>query len=108
MTEDRAYVLRRRNSHGEDEYVPINVFTVNEYRCGLRAGDRLQLRRRLPGTDGRVPHVDAACEIGGVWTVLTGSPHDPQALWLRQPDGKLHSWDDNESIFECFEKLTGV
>jgi hypothetical protein len=62
MTEERDYILRRRNSHGEGEYVPVDVFTVDEYRCGLRAGDLLLLRRHLPGDD-----------VGGAWTVLTGS-----------------------------------
>ena|SRR5688572_30178827 len=101
MTEDRGYVRRRRNSRGEDEYIPVHVFTVTQYRCGLRAGDRLLLRRDLPGNGpGR--------EIGGVWTVLTGSPQDPDALWLRQPDGTSHSWSDNESIFEYFDKLAAV
>ena len=97
MTDDRGYVLRRRNSRGEDEYIPVHLFTIVEYRCGLRAGDRLRLLRQLPG-DG------SGRDIGGVWTVLTGSPQDPDALWLRQPDGKLHSWDDDESIFEYFER----
>ena len=101
MAEERGYVLRRKNSRGEDEYIPVHVFILEEYRCGLCAGDRLLLRQNLPSDGGE--H-----EIGGVWTVLTGSPQDPNALWLRQPDGKLHSWDDNESIFEYFDKLAGV
>lgn len=101
MSDDRAYVLRRRNSRGEDEYISVHVFTVAEYRCGLRAGDRLRLRRQLPG-DG------SGREIGGVWTVLTGSPQDPDTLWLHQPDGALHSWDDDGSIFEYFDKLAAV
>lgn len=29
--------------------------------------------------------------------VLTGSPQNPDALWLREPDGKLHGWDDDEN-----------
>ena len=101
MTEERGYVLRRRNHRGEDEYIPVQVFTIEEYRCGLRTGDRLVLRRNPPG-DG------AAREIGGVWTVLTGSPQDPDTLWLRQPDGELHSWDDDESIFVYFDKVARV
>ena len=68
--EQREYVLRRRNSAGEDEYVPVHVFTVEQYRCGLRAGDQLQLRRPL-ATDG------PEREVGCVWTVLTGSLQDP-------------------------------
>ena len=101
MAEERGYVLRRTNSRGKDEYIPVHVFTIVHYRCGLRAGDQLRLLRPLPG-DG------SGCEIGSVWTVLTGSPQDPDALWLRQPDGTLHSWDDDESIFEYFDRLGPV
>jgi hypothetical protein len=99
--EERGYVLRRRNSRGEDEYIPVHVFTIEEYRCSLRVGDRLRLRRILPGHG-------PPREIGGVWTVLSGSPQDPEALWLKEPDGKLHGWDDNETIFDYFEKLNDV
>ena len=99
--ESREYVLRRRNSAGEDEYLPVNVFTVEQYRCGLRAGDRLQLRRQLRADS-------PPRELGGVWTVLTGSPQDPETLWLREPDGRLHSWDDDKTIFEYFAKLADV
>jgi hypothetical protein len=68
----------------------------------------LRLRRSLPNADDRQRRDDPAREIGGVWTVLTGSPQDPDALWLSQPDGKLRSWSDDESVFEYFEKLTGA
>jgi hypothetical protein len=108
MTEERGYILRQTNSRGEDEYFPISVFTIDEYRCGLRAGERLRLHRALPGDDEHLLPDDAAHEIGGVWTVLTGSPQDPDALWLSQSDGGLHSWSDDESIFEYFDKLAGV
>jgi hypothetical protein len=108
MTEGRGYILRRTNSRGQDEYVPISVFTIDEYRCGLRAGDRLRLYRALPGNDERSLPDDSVREIGGVWTVLTGSPQDPEALWLSQPDGRLHSWSDDASIFDCFQKFAGI
>ena len=108
MTEDRAYILRRRNSRGEDEYIPVNIFTINEYRCGLRAGGQLRLLQALPGNDDHAPHAAAAFQIGGVWTVLPGSPQDPDALLLSQPDGRLHTWSDDESIFDYFEKLASV
>ena len=109
MTEDRAYILRRKNSGGEDEYIPVNIFTINEYRCGLCAGDQLRLLRALPGNnDDGPPHDEAVRQIGGVWTVLPGSQQDPDALLLSQPDGKLHSWSDDESIFDYFEKLASV
>jgi hypothetical protein len=40
---------------------------------------------------------------GEVWTVLTGAEADPGVLWLEQADGELHSWDDDETVFETFE-----
>ena len=104
MDDDRTYVLRRRNKDGVDEYLPVDTFTVQTYRCGLTAGDRLRLRHPLPRHDGS----GEAHQPGEIWTVLTGSPDDPEALWLRQPDGTLHSWSDDDSVFESFEKLPGV
>jgi hypothetical protein len=108
MSDDRAYVVRRKNRDGTDEYLPIDTFTVQTYRCGLRAGDQLRLRQPLPRYDtDRVPTGESRV-VGEVWTVLTGSPDDPEALWLRQPNGDLHSWSDDESIFVYFDKLPGV
>jgi hypothetical protein len=50
-----------------------------------------------------LPSVTSASDLRGV---LTGAIEDPDALWLEQPDGELHSWDDDERIFETFEKFT--
>jgi hypothetical protein len=107
MDDDRAYVVRRRNKDGIDEYLPIDTFTVHTYRCGLTAGDQLRLRHPLPRQNDSGLTVEAH-NPGEIWTVLTGSLDDPAALWLRQPDGTLHSWSDDDSIFESFEKLPGV
>lgn len=108
MNGDRAYVLRRKNRDGADEYLPITTFTVQTYRCGLRAGDRLRLRHPLPGYDADGLPTGEGHAVGEVWTVLTGSPDDPEALWLRQSDGELHSWSNDDSILEHFDKLPGV
>ena len=107
MDDDRAYVLRRRNKDGVDGYLPVNTFTVQTYRYGLRAGDQLRLRHLLPHHDDSGPR-GSARKPGEIWTVLTGSSDDPEALWLREPDGTLYSWSDDDSIFESFEKLPGV
>src|SRR4029450_6516256 len=99
MNDDRRYVLRRKKKDGVDEYLPIHTFTVETYRCGLTAGDRLRLRRPLPSRDDSGAPSGEAHKPGDVWTGLTGSADDPEALWLRQPDGKMHSWSDDDSIF---------
>ena len=108
MDDDRAYVLRRRTKDGADEYLPVDTFTMQTYRCGLEAGDQLRLRHPLPRQDDSGEPPGKAHKPGEIWTVLTGSLDDPEALWLREPDGTLHSWADDNSIFESFEKLPGV
>ncbi|MBI5684173.1 MAG: hypothetical protein HZC54_03745 [Verrucomicrobia bacterium] len=41
---------------------------------------------------------------GEVWTVLPDSCSAKHDLWLRQADGRLHTWDDTvESVAEWFE-----
>jgi len=106
--DQRGYVLRRAKGAefgDDDKFLPVCTFTVQQYRCGLRAGEHLRLIRDLNIEDdeGRVPRIIPA---GTIWEVLTGAVEDPGALWLEQPDGELHSWDDDESIFETFERFT--
>lgn len=52
--EQRAYILRRASGEGftdDNEFIPVVTFTVLEYLCGLRAGDKLRLRDDLMVTD---------------------------------------------------------
>jgi hypothetical protein len=82
--EERGYVLRRKNRAGEDEYIPVHIFTVEAYRCGLRAGDRLMLRRELLAVIRRAR--------SAVWTVLTGSPTHGQDQLVRADIGPQLCW----------------
>jgi hypothetical protein len=43
---------------------------------------------------------------GEVHTVLIGSSDDPTALPLRTPEGELHMWDDDESVWESFARVS--
>jgi hypothetical protein len=102
--EERAYILQYRpEGSTEFEYLPVTRFDIESYRCGLKAGDCLRLIRDLPilGEDGKPTGRHYPKE--GIWIVLTGSSQDPDALWLRQPDGQLYSWDDDPEIFDSFE-----
>jgi hypothetical protein len=71
------------------------------YKCGLVAGQRVRLKKELPIVNhlGKVTEVQSA---GEVWEVLSMSRLDP-VVWLRQPDGERHTWDDSDEIFEFFE-----
>jgi hypothetical protein len=87
------------------EYKLPSRFTVMEYKCGLKAGDKVKLIRDLVITDdyglptGRVYPKDE------VWTVQPGADGDPVVVWFCRADGKLHTWDDDESIFKTFMKV---
>jgi|GEM_PF-2495707 len=101
---DRVYILRSMNESGESTYEPVTKFDREIYSCGLAVNDRIRLREPLPIEDDNGVVVSRH-EPGEIWTVLTGSSQDPEALWLRQPDGELHSWDDSEEIFQTFERI---
>jgi hypothetical protein len=103
---DRGYVLRIAKGEqfgDDDEFVPVCTFTIEQYQCGLRAGEQLRLRQDFPirNAEGAVISVVPA---GSIWTVLTGATEDPDTVWLEEPDGELHSWDDDATIYETFEK----
>jgi hypothetical protein len=108
MTDDpqfkgRSYVLRLRSDSDEDHYVAITEFDLLEYRCGLRAGDLVRLIKDLAIVD------DDDCPIGvhrqgEIWGVLSGSHQDPNVLWLQRPNGEWHTWDDDESVWDQFER----
>ena len=106
--DSRGYVLRRAKGAefgDDDEFIPVCTFTIERYRCGLRAGDHLRLIRDLQVEDGEGA-VARVIPAGTIWEVLNGAIEDPDALWLEQPDGELHSWDDDLSIFDTFERFT--
>lgn len=106
MENDRAYVLRYRlEGSQEDECITVSTFDITEYACGLRAGDKLRLRSELHVLDDDENPTGCVYKAGEIWTVLTGSSQDPETLWLRQADGELHSWDDDDSIFVQFERV---
>jgi hypothetical protein len=73
-----------------------------EYQCGLRAGDRVRLRRDIAVTqDGRL--TGTVHSAGEIWKVLSGASGDPGVVFLLQPDNKRHTWDDKQSIYDMFE-----
>lgn len=106
----RAYVLRMAKGASfsdDDEYIPVVTFTIQEYRCGLRAGDQLRLKDDLPVTDANGA-LQRTIPAGSLWTVLTGAVEDPGCLWLEEPGGKPHAWDDDPEIFLTFERIAGA
>ncbi len=94
----------RRPGAKEDDYIAVSTFSVTDYKCGLRSGDKLCLRQDLPIKDENGQR-DRVVPGGSIWTVLTGAIEDPSCVWLQEPDGEVHAWDDDQSIFETFERI---
>jgi len=66
----------------------------------------LRLKKQLVIRDHRNRPTGRSHAVGEVW-VVTGDAceNTPGNLWLRQPDGGMHSWSDDQSVFEFFELL---
>jgi hypothetical protein len=101
----KGYVLRVEAANGEFDYVAVDKFTVERYACGLVAGEKLRLKRRpsVEASDDESPMSDYS--IGEVMEVLLGSDLDPGTVLLERANGEMVSWDDDESIFDDFERL---
>jgi hypothetical protein len=83
----------------------VSDYPIQRYKCGLCAGDRLRLKRDLPIADHKNVPTGKIHPAGEVWTVLPGAAEPPVDVWLRQPDGESHTWDDDAQIFDWFENV---
>ena len=85
----------------------VMSFDVETYQCGAKAGDWVRLRKDLVCRymDGRP--TGKVHRAGEVWRVLPGSTEDPGVVFLLQPDGMKHTWDDGDVMWEWFEKVEG-
>lgn len=75
------------------------------YACGLRPGDRVRLLRDLVIRDHRNRPTGDMHPKGEIWTVLPDSCSTRRDLWFRQADGELHTWDDDQSVSDWFERV---
>ena len=89
----------------ENEWKYIDNYDVSDYKCGLRAGDKIRLIAPIYVRTVEGNLTGEVHEVGEVWTVLRGSSEDPMTVWLSQPDGKPHTWSDDDSIYKNFEKI---
>ena len=78
----------------EDTYRSVKDYPITQYQCGARAGDHVRLRRSI-----------GEHAAGRIWSVLSGAAEEPIVVWLRQADGELHTWSDDEDFLATFEIL---
>ena len=80
-----------------DEYRPGKERTLAVYPGGLKAGDRLRLKRDLQIRDHEGRETGEVLSAGPLWTVVHGLPDEPEVLWLHEPEGDLHTWSEPDA-----------
>ncbi len=90
----------------KDQWTFVGTTSNRNYKCGLKPGDKLRLRAPLKlKSDGR--ETGEVISTSEVWTVLAPT-EDQTIVWLREPGGDSHTWDDSDRIHEDFEIIGRV
>lgn len=88
-----------------DKWKFISEYPISEYRCGLKAGDRVCLIKDIIIKDFNENPTGNVYKKGEIWKVLSGAKEKDPVLWLLQENGERHTWDDDDSVFEQFELI---
>jgi hypothetical protein len=83
----------------------VTRFPISVYRCGARAGERVRLLRELLIRDHKGKPTGEVHSPGEIWSVVRGAAEEPRVLWLREPDGRSHTWDDADSFWTWFARV---
>ncbi len=88
----------------KSEWKLVTEFPLSVYRCGARAGERVRLLRELVIRDHKGKPTGKVHPPGEIWCVVRGAAEEPRALWLREPNGRSHTWDDDDNFWAWFER----
>jgi tetratricopeptide (TPR) repeat protein len=107
MVQKKHKVLMTDEETG-DKFILVDEYPVTRYKCGLKAGDQVRLKKDLVGFDHKYRPTGKVDAKGQIWTVLKGSIVNGNVdMWFRKADGELISWDDDrESVATWFELTT--
>ena len=84
----------------------ITDFPKIAYECGIRAGERVRLRRELIAHHESGEPTGENHQSSEIWKVLRGTSEKPSVVWLSQPDGERHVWSDDNVFWEWFERVS--
>jgi hypothetical protein len=85
----------------------INDYPITNYKCGLKAGDIVRLKKDLIEMDFKNRPTGEIRSKGEIWTVIPGADDGRVDVWFLQSDGERRTWDDDRtSIAEWFEVVT--
>jgi len=84
----------------DDTYTPAfwSDHDLSQYPCGVKAGSRLRLRKDLVVCDHEGKPTGNVHRAGGLWQAIEGISTEPSVVWLLQPDGQMHTWDDDDLL----------
>lgn len=83
----------------------VNDFPVTKYRCGACAGEHVRLRHDLAIQDHCGRPTGKVHKSGEIWIIVRGTTDDSPVLWLHEPNGTSHTWDDDQSFWNSFERV---
>jgi hypothetical protein len=83
----------------------VSSYPITEYQCGAKAGEQVWLKKDIVVQSHDGSGTGKVHSAGEIWTVFPGSSEPPIVLWLCQPDGHRHTWDDNAGFWEWFERI---
>lgn len=92
------FLLRKAN---RPKWELITEYPVTEYKCGLRQGDIIRLHKDLTIRDHNGVET-GVFPCGEESVVLSGMEG---TIFLRRPNKKRHTWTDDDSIFEYYERV---
>lgn len=85
----------------------VSEYPITEYKCGLRAGDKVRLKRDLVVQDQKGNATGERHPKGEIWTVLPEAKDSRVDVWFHQANGERHTWNDDDNIYEWFEQVSG-
>jgi hypothetical protein len=86
-----------------EEWKFISEYPIKEYKCGLKAGDKIKIRKDIIVRDYKGNPTGKIYPQGEIWSVLPGAKEKEIVVWLLQADGERHTWNDDNTIYENFE-----
>jgi hypothetical protein len=89
---------------GQWKFIAPQEMTIQQYPCGAIAGEHVRLRQNLVCNDDQGRPTGCILRADEHWVVLTGHPGEPEVIWLRNPFGERHTWDDAK-FWDSFERV---
>ncbi|MGK0189679.1 MAG: hypothetical protein ACI9R3_005496, partial [Verrucomicrobiales bacterium] len=76
----------------DNQFHLVDTYSLREYPCGLVAGESLRIKQEIRCKDHNGRETGRVYPVGETWIVLSGVKDEPEVIWIRQQDGRRHTW----------------